>query len=435
MYVISYVNITYEMAEVKFYLEKRKDKETGKVITKNVPILLFYSFDGIRLQYFTGYRIDALKWDEEKMKVKRGVAEAFEVNKELDKLKAKVNAVHDKAKYLGEELTLEDLREGLKGKQITADKKSFKEYLAEYVESSTLTKSKGTITNINSSFNILEEFSEETGVRINFKNITQEFYDKFMDYCFNTKGYQNNYAGSLIKHIKAFLNWATDRGYNSNLDFRKKSFKKLTEEPEIIYLTYDELLFLYKKNLKGDTKLEHVRDMFCFGCFTGMRYSDIISLAPENIQKDTINYRIVKTNESNTIPLNPYTKAILAKYKGKFLNKCLPVIQDQKINEYLKDLFKEVKLNRKVQKINFQGAKKIKTTIPLSEAITFHMSKKTFMTNFLAKGGSLLTAMAITGNRDFKTARRYYKVVDTLKADEMAKVFGSVSLTKKGGKD
>ena len=46
------------------------------------------------------------------------------------------------------------------------------------------------------------------------------------------------------------------------------------------------------------------------------------------------------------------------------------------------------------------------------------------MTNFLAKGGSLLTAMSITGNKDLRTARRYYKVVDTLKADEMKKVFG-----------
>ena len=435
MYVISYVYNTCEMAEVKFYLEKRKDKETGKVITKNVPILLFYSFDGQRLQYFTGYRIDALKWDEEKMKVKRGVAEAFEVNKELDKLKTKVNDTHDKAKYLGEELTLEDLRDGLNGKQITADKKSFEEYLEEYKESSALTKSKATISSIKSAFNILGEFSEDEGMRINFKTITQEFYDKFLDYCFNTKGYKNNYTGNLIKQFKAFLNWATDRGYNTNLDFRKKSFKKLTEEPEIIYLTYEELMLLYKYKPKGDINLEYVKDMFCFGCFTGMRYSDIISLIPENIQKETINYRIAKTNESNTIPLNPYTKEILTKYKGKYPNKCLPVVQEKKIGEYLRDLFKEAKLNRKVQKINFQGAKKITETLPLSGAISFHMSKKTFMTNFLAKGGSLLTAMAITGNKDFKTARRYYKVVDTLKADEMAKVFGSVSLTKKRGKD
>ena len=425
MYVNSYVEIHTAMAEVKFYLEKRKDKSTGKLITKNVPILLFYSFDGKRLQYFSGCRIDAFKWDEEKMKVRKGFAEGSEINKELDKLKTKVNDIHDKAKVLNEELTVEDLRDQLKGKQTTSkNKKTFKECLADYLESSRLTKTKGSMSAIESTFNILDNFSKETGIRIDFKNITQEFYDKFLDYCFNTKDYKNGYTGKLIKDIKALLNWATDRGYNTNLDFRKKSFKRLTEEPEIIYLTYDELIFLYDYDLKGDVRLEQIRDIFCFGCFTGMRYSDILALAPEHIHEDTIKYRVEKTEKSNLIPLNPYSRKIIERYKGKFPNRCLPVVSEQKTNDYLKDLFVEAELNRKVQKVNFQGAKKIKTTLPLSKAITFHISKKTFMTNFLAKGGSLLTAMAITGNKDFKTARRYYKVVDSLKSDEMAKVFG-----------
>jgi len=161
-----------------------------------------------------------------------------------------------------------------------------------------------------------------------------------------------------------------------------------------------------------------------------MRFSDIASLAPEHIQSDFINFRVVKTSQNNTIPLNPYSKKILAKYKGKFLNKCLPVISEANTNEYLKDLFGSIGLNRKVQKINFQGAKRIELTAPLCEVITFHISKKTFMTNFLAKGGSLITAMSITGNKDFKTAKRYFKVVDSLKADEMTKVFGKVSRKK-----
>ena len=159
-------------------------------------------------------------------------------------------------------------------------------------------------------------------------------------------------------------------------------------------------------------------------CFTGMRYSDILALKSENIQGDFIRYRVVKTGQSNMIPLNKYSKTIINRYKGKIGEKSLPVISEQNTNDYLKELFKKVKLNRKVQKVSFQGAKTTKITAPLSEIITFHISKKTFMTNFLAKGGSLLTAMSITGNKDFKTAKRYYKVVDSLKSDEMAKVFG-----------
>lgn len=413
------------MAEVKFYLEKRKDKKTGEFITLNVPISLFYSFSGQRLQYFTGFRTDAAKWDDETMKVKRNYSEAAEINKELGKLKARVEDIHDKAKALGEELTLDYFREKLKNPgEGNKNKKDFNECLVEYIDSSSLTKGKATMVSIRSCFNIFSEFSKTTRTKLEFKNINQEFYDKFLDFCFNERNYRNAYTGKLIKGLKSFLNWGTERGYNLTLDFRKKSFKKLTEELEIIYLTYEELMHLYNFDFKSNQRLEQVRDVFCFGCFTGMRYSDIASLAPEHIHKDFINYRIVKTSQNNTIPLNSYTKAILNKYKGIPGNRCLPVIAEQNTNDYLKELFKKAELNRKVQKVHFQGAKKIKVTSALHEAITFHISKKTFMTNFLAKGGSLLTAMAITGNKDLKTARRYYKVVDTLKADEMANVFG-----------
>jgi len=193
---------------------------------------------------------------------------------------------------------------------------------------------------------------------------------------------------------------------------------------ESFHFALKNVVFIPKVNSALNFFSNQVRDVFCFACFTGMRYSDVLALAPEHVHKDFINYRIVKTTVSNTIPLNPFSKAILKKYKGKLGNKCLPVISEQKTNDYLEEVFIDVKLKRMVQKINFQGAKVIKVTAPLHEVVTYHISKKTFMTKFLAKGGSLLTAMSITGNKDLKTARRYYKVVDTLKADEMARVFG-----------
>lgn len=412
-------------SEVKFYLERRKDKETGQVIIENAPIFMFYSFSGQRLQYFTGQRIDSAKWDTEAMKAKKGYEESAEINRELSQLKAKVEDIHNKANALSEELTLEEFRLRIKGTQKKAkNKKSFQECLEEYYKSSELKKTDGTMRALKSSFNIFDTFSKSAKIPMEFKNITMEFYDKFLDYCFNTADYKNGYTGKLIKDLKAFMNWATEEGYNSNLEFRKKAFKKLTEEPEIIYLTYEELMKLYKHDFKANARLDQVRDVFCFACFTGMRYSDVLALAPEHVHKDFINYRIVKTTVSNTIPLNPFSKAILKKYKGKLGARCLPVISEQKTNDYLEDVFKDVKLKRMVQQINFQGPKVIKSTAPLHKVVTYHISKKTFMTNFLAKGGSLLTAMSITGNKDLKTARRYYKVVDTLKADEMARVFG-----------
>ena len=345
--------------EAKFYLEKRKDKQTGELINLNVPIFLFYSFGGKRLQYFTGYRVDALLWDEKAMKVKRNSNDAADINRELGKLKSKVEEIHDTAKALKEELTIELFRERIKGEQALKAKKDFLTCLDEYLESSKITKGEGTMRAIKSSFNSFKGFAKFTRTKLDFSNITQDFYDSFLNYCFDERNYKNAYTGKVIKDLKSFLNWATERGYNNNLDFKKRSFKKLTEEPEIIYLIYDELMSLYNYNLKGNKKLEQVRDVFCFACFTGMRYSDIAALAPEHIQKDYINYRVVKTSQNNMIPLNPYTHKLLSKYKGKLNDRCLPVISESNTNDYLKELFGEIELNRKVQKINFQGAKRI----------------------------------------------------------------------------
>lgn len=422
LYVINYTNMK---TEAKFYLEKRKNKETGELITLNVPILLFYSYLGKRLQYFTGFRIDSVKWDEINMKVKKGYAESSEINRELSNLQGKIEDEITKAKVLNIDITVDDLKNCLKGKEISIKSiKSFKECFDEFIESSKITKTKGTVNAIKASYNSLLDFEKDTDVKLEFKNITQEFYDNFLNYCFNEKDLKNAYTGKLIKDLKAFLNWATDRGNNTHFDFRKKSFKKLTEEIEIIYLNFEELILLYNFDLKDNKRLDQVRDVFCFGCFTGMRFSDINSLLKENIGKDMISYRVVKTNQINTIPLNPYTKSIISKYSKNTKGKYLPVISEPKTNEYLKELFTKVKIKRKVQITHFQGAKRIQKTLALDKAVTFHMSKKTFMTNFLAKGGSLITAMSITGNKDFKTAKRYFKVVDSLKMDEMAKVFG-----------
>jgi len=411
---------------VKFYIEKRRDKATGEISEVNIPINLFFSYGSGRFQYYTGFRTDAARWDEKSMQVKGKSSEVSEINHNLKKLRVKVLDAYNNANVLGVIMSPQYFRDAVRDndplRKARSKTKPFKECVDQFIESSKLSKTVSTVSSIEYHLQRLEEFAKETGTRLSFDNIDMEFYETFLKYCFEKCGYKNNYTGTLIKTLKAFLNWATEKGYNTNLEFRKKAFKKLMEETEIIFLTYPEVMKFYNFKFK---KKEHsdVRDVFCFGCFTGMRYSDIAALSPENIHTDKIIYRVVKTGQNNTIPLNPYTKALLKKHKGNPIQ-CLPVMGKLKTGEYLKEAVKKVKLNRKVEIIHFQGAKRIKQTKPLSEVITFHVSKKTFMTNFLARGGSLLTAMSITGNKDLKTARRYYKVVDELKEIEMKKVFG-----------
>ena len=93
------------MAEVKFYLEKRKDKKTGKPINENVQINLFFSYGLGRLQYYTGTRTDERNWDNEAMRAKKNTEGAAEINRKLSGLQAQVESIYEKALALGDELS------------------------------------------------------------------------------------------------------------------------------------------------------------------------------------------------------------------------------------------------------------------------------------------------------------------------------------------
>jgi len=412
------------MAQVKFYLEKRKDKHTGEIIEKNVPIFLFYSIgNGQRLQHYTGLRTAKAKWDDKKMQIRGNSLEARDVNEELQRQRYLVEDAHRRARANDVLVSIPFFKDVLSGQDVNMGKsrKEFIEASAAYVKELELTRKPNTIKAVRSSLKHFVDFTAEIKLPLTFEGINMDFYNRFLDWCFNTRGYHNNHTGKLIKDLKAFMGWATDNGHNTNMDFRKKSFKRMGEDTEIIFLKYAELMRLYALKIPSESQ-RHTRDVFCFGCFTGLRFSDIKNLRPENVHDDMLIYRVVKTGENNMVPLNQYSKEILERNVGG--EYCLPVISQQKTNDYLKELLKSAKFDRKVQITHFKGAKRISESHPLHDVVTFHVSKKTFMTNFLAKGGSLHTAMAITGNKSFKTAKRYFQVVDSLKQEEMKRVFG-----------
>lgn len=412
------------MAEVKFYLEKRKDKQSGELITENVPIFLFYSFKGHRLQYYTGLRIPEIKyWNGAGMKAQRH-EDASEINRELTRLKAQVEGIEAKAKALGDRLTPEYFRDRLSGKKKEANNASqIWEFYEAYLKELQLSKTKNTIASAKQNLKILKAFSEKRRYKMTFDRIDFAFYNEFLDYCYNERGFFNNNTGTQIKRLKSFLTWSWKKGYHTNREYKR--FRKPYEDIDIIYLHWEELMKFYKHKFKTREYAE-VRDMYCFGCFSGMRYSDIVALTPGNVKEEFIQNRIVKTKQANVVPLNPYSKKILQKYKDKIPGKSLPQYSPTQLFKYLKDAMKEAELDREIEIIHYKGAERTTETKPLWDAATFHTSKKTFVTNFLERGGSLTTAMAITGNKDWKVIRRYFKIADKLRAQEMSKVFGEL---------
>lgn len=111
-----------------------------------------------------------------------------------------------------------------------------------------------------------------------------------------------------------------------------KTLYKMPKRP-VIFLTWDELMRIYNHDFSFSQYLSSVRDIFCFCCFTSLRYSDVANLKASNIINDTLHITTVKTADALTIELNKFAKAILDKYNGETFKKgrILPVVSNQNL--------------------------------------------------------------------------------------------------------
>ena len=269
----------------------------------------------------------------------------------------------------------------------------------------------------------MRNYTAKAKIVLSFEIIDSEFLIGFMQYLVSKIRITNKTVSKYIKTIKAIMNWSVKRGYTNNLSH--KLFQPKSHEGEVYFLTMDELLKLYRMPIQL-AYLERVRDVFCFGCFTGLRYSDMKNLSPSNISNGFARITSLKTQEKNSIPLNEFALAILRKYVDQ-AHFSLPVLSNQKMNEHLKALGKLAGLNRKVSQIRFRGAQRLENIFPLYEVLTTHVARKTFITNSIYLGMNSEAVMEITGQKTRQTFKRYFKIVDQFKEGEMRRTWNSLA--------
>ena len=157
---------------------------------------------------------------------------------------------------------------------------SFLDVFSDFIESNKADKAERTIKGYTTVKNFLIRFQKETSYIITWDNIDVKFLDKLKNFTFITEKKQLGYYAKITRVIATFLHWAKERNYyNGNI------YDKLrVEEPEkeVIFLSMDEIFMLLNYDFKN-SRLEKVRDLYCFACFTGLRYSDVISLKREHI--------------------------------------------------------------------------------------------------------------------------------------------------------
>ena len=418
-----------------FTLESRK--KDGVLITENVPIRMRVNFASKRIEFTTGYRIDATKWDADKQRVKNGCSNklkqsASEINASLLEYYTEIQSIFKRFEVEDVMPTPEQIKEAFNAlhKPVSEEPKPKKEALPcdffqvfdDFVEDC------GRQNNwMDSTF---EKFAAVKNHLTNFREgLTFEFFDErglndYVGYLRDVKEMRNTTIGKQLSFLKWFLRWAFKKGVHQNNAYDSYKPKLKSTQKKIIFLTWDELNRLREFKIPSNKQaLERVRDVFLFQCFTGLRYSDVFNLRRSDIKGDHIEVTTVKTSDSLIIELNNHSKAILDKYKDVAFedDKVLPVITNQKMNDYLKELAEMARIDEPVRQTYYRGNERIDEVTPKYALLGTHAGRRTFICNALALGIPPQVVMKWTGHSDYKAMKPYIDIADDIKANAMSK--------------
>lgn len=416
---------------ISFFLEKRKD-DAGELIQSNVPIRMSVSFGGKRIMFFAGSRVDAKKWDLIKQRVKNNTTHLngqthTDINDKLARLENGIHSFFKNSEVKQTYPTLSDIKEEFNRLINDRAKKvdTFFGAFDDFVKMVGRENHWGEETFV--------KFSTLKNHLINFdKDLTFEKFnaDRMLDYVTHlriSQGNRNTTVAKNIDFVKWFLKWAANNNHPVNkaaLDFKLKLKGTDGSLKKVVFLTLEELKHLNTLVIP-DTKgyLQRVRDVFVFCCFTGLRYSDAYALKRSDVKEDHISFVTQKTSNFLKVELNKYSKAILDKYKDVPFekDKALPVITNQKMNEYLKELGKLAGFTEPENIVYFRGNERIEETHPKHDLLSTHCARKTFVTNLIYMGVSDHVIRQWTGHRDSKSFDVYHKMVDEIKEREMSK--------------
>ncbi len=257
----------------------------------------------------------------------------------------------------------------------------------------------------------------------NVEDLNGEGVKKLMKYL-NTRNLENAVLMKKASVLRWFLGWCRRVGYLDNDEYKLHQPHLKCPQKEVIYLTWDELLQLYYFDYGSHIALDQARDVFCFCCFTGLRYSDAKRLKWSDVHADHIRIVTQKTSDSLTIELNKYSRSIIDKYRtnGVFSpdQLVLPAISIQKNNEHIKDCAMLAQIDETLRLVSYKGHQRIEKSVLKWEVITTHCARRTFVVNALRLGIPAEVIMKWTGHSDFKAMKPYVAIVDELKRENMA---------------
>lgn len=409
---------------VKFSIKKNSQD-------KNTPVRMRVSFNSFRPELYTGISVKPSEWDD---LTSRTILKNDLRNSELNKIELIVEAIFKEYDVLKDRYpTLDEFKEAWnlkrKRKKAKEDNPLFLDVFNDFIKRNAVSKQWNDRTL--KSYEVIKKHWEMYAPEKRINDLKEKDLIGFILYFQNgpidyrTKKKKSPHRNTTIEKnfsdFKFVLKWAAkQKVYKGNLhDDFEFVFKGTSGDlKEIVFLEWDELLAMFYKDF-GSDRLNHVRDVFAFCCFTGQRFSDVKDLQHSDIRDGYFLNTTEKTIDPLRIDLNDYSKEIISRYKD--FPQPLPLVSHDKTNEYLKEIGKLMEWNDPVSEVYFVGEKRYSKTHLKKDVISTHAGRRTFVVNALKMNIPSIVVRSWTGHKDERAMKPYIKIVDELKSEHMKK--------------
>lgn len=284
----------------------------------------------------------------------------------------------------------------------------------EYIKSKTKQVTPKMINVYKNMRDTLKVFETYRKKPVTFESFDFNFYEEFVEYMMYEhvqrrrkeliKGFRISTVGKTIKQLRIFLRNRMRRKIIQPINL--EDFKILDEESDAVYLTWDEITRIYQTDLSAQPHLCKYRDLFVFGCLTGLRFSDFSTIQSEDVRDRMLYKKQDKSDRWVVIPLKDEAYSLfIQKFKRN-----IPQITNSDFNYYIKEV---AKLSGIVQLIKFSHKKgncDVITVRPKYGWITSHTCRRSFCTNEFLAGTPVDLIMKISGHKSLRDFYRYIRI-------------------------
>ncbi|HCE56606.1 MAG TPA: recombinase [Prolixibacteraceae bacterium] len=387
-------------------------KRTKNLLNGESPIYCRLTMNGIRSEFAVNKSVTADIWLPTAGKARGNSIEIYRLNKSLENINEKINEILRQSELQGTAINPELIRNELLGinKQYKFIVEAYEEHnskmaalIGKQFAPKTLVRHKTSLKHLKEFIKSFYKTSDIELIKINHQFLTNyEFWLKTNTKC------QHNVVVKYVKNLGKILKIARNNGWMEHDPFLNTTFKY--HEVDKPFLTKEELEKIMNKSF-SIPRLEKIRDVFLFCCFTGLAFIDVHDLKYEDFITGANGERWIrkkrqKTKNWSNIPILPAAQRILDKYKNDIecqINKTiLPVPSNQKMNAYLKEIADLCGLNIK---------------------LTTHVARHTFATTVtLSNHVSMEAVSKMLGHSSLDMTKKYARILDHYIADEFEKI-------------